>query len=659
MNHTRKYKNNYSNHNDYTNGNWSNNYQNFKRNNPYASIKNTEYYRQNKEENKQIYGKEYNNFGENQINNSQKYYSSKGNSEEELIDKKSYDALKKEKENIKAELENKKSEYEKIIKKLKTDYEEKIKSKENLYTKELDKKEEENKVLKIYLKEEKEKVQEKMYNEKLTNNLNNQLKEKDSEIEQLKINYKKLTNNLNNQLKQKDSEIEQLKIIYKKICDELNTVKYEHNQCSKEIDELKESNSNLLKEKSELINSLQEEKNKNLVSANSLKNKEKEILFYKKKFKIIKDVILDKENEIEIKKTNKDMCIESKEEVEEEEEEEEEKEEEVKFEYNKNNGKVGINNEELNCYMSSVLQILKNLRDFAKLILKSNKNNDNILVSLKNLIKSLYYSKEKSVSLIEFKNDFSKIYKKFEGSKDNDSTFFLIYLFQHLQKIFLKPKRPVTDISEFSFLNLNFDEKQELIKFLDSYEPKNYSDIHDLFFGYQMSEIICSGCNKREISFQSFNILHLSLYDEITKLTSLEQCINSFLFTKDKKGSDNFNCSNCSRKCLSHVISIVKLPPILIINLKRVGEKYVYDHDITIPSILKTKTIEKLEKFDMEYELIGFIKHLGSEKSGHNIAYSKNIFDNKWYRFDDTDVEVINRNISTNGSFLLFYQLKK
>jgi len=174
-----------------------------------------------------------------------------------------------------------------------------------------------------------------------------------------------------------------------------------------------------------------------------------------------------------------------------------------------------------------------------------------------------------------------------------------------------------------------------------------------------MGEIICSGCNKREISFQSFNILHLSLYDEITKLTSLEQCINSFLFTKDKKGVDNFNCSNCRRKCLSHVISIVKLPPILIINLKRVGEKLIYNHDITIPFILKTKNIEKLEKFDKEYELIGYIKHFGSEKSGHNIAYTKNIFDNKWYRFNDSDVEEIIRNKSTDGSFLLFYQLKK
>ena len=620
----------YKNNNDYR----GDNYSNIPRDNKLNIIKNAEYYGQNKEENKQIYENEINNFGENQINNSKKKYSSKGILKEELIDKKIYDALKKEKEAIKSELESKISEFEKNLKKLKTEYNE-IKMKENQYTKEIVKKEEENKELKKFLKEEKEKF-----------------KEMISEIKNKENISEKLINNLKRQLKEKDSEIEQLKKNYKKLDDEKNIVRNEHNLCSKEIGELKELNLKLMKEKNELINSLEVENNKKIVSNNSLKEKEEEILFYKKKFKIIKDVILDNENANEDKKTNKDMNIDSK-------EEEEEEEEEYKFEYNKKNGKVGINNEELNCYMSSVLQILKNLKDFSKLILKSNKNNDNILVSLKKLIKSLYYSQKKSVSLIEFKTDFSKVYKKFDGSRDNDSTFFLIYLFQHLQKIFLKPKRVITDISEFSFLNLNFEEKQELIKFLDSYEPKNYSALHDLFFGYQMSEIICSGCNKREISFQSFNILHLSLYDEMTKLTSLEQCINSFLFTKDKKGSDNFNCSNCRRKFLSHVISIVKLPPILIINLKRVGEKYIYYHDITIPFILKTKTIEKLEKFDNEYELIGYIKHFGKEKSGHNIAYSKNIFDNKWYRFNDSEVEEINKDKSTDGSFLLFYQLIK
>ena len=608
----KKYQgyNNSSNNNSHKRRNRWNNHQNLRRNNNQCSnIRSNEYSRLNKEENKQINEMEYN-FGGNQINNSLRDIS-----EEEFISKRNYDILKKENEDIKNELEIKKSKHETEIIKLTKEYNEKIKLKENQFKKEIEQKENENEKLK-YEMDYKEKTL-----ENSINNLKNQINEKDYEIETLKKNNEKLNN-------------------------ELNNLKNEYNICSGEKEKLQEINLQLTKAKFELMNSLEEEKNNNIICCNSIKNTKEEVLFYRKKFKLIKDVLSDIENTIEENK--KYMTIETK---------EEDKGEELI--YNSNYGKVGIDNEEFNCYMSSVIQILKNLKDFSNLILKNNKNNDKIFVSFKNLIKSLYYSQEKSVSLVEFKTEFSKVYKKFEGSKGNDSTFFLIYLLQYLQKIFLTPKRPVTDISEFSFLDLKFEEKQELIKFLETYEPKNYSAIHDIFYGYQMSEIICSGCNKKDISFQSFNILHLSLYDEITKLTSLEQCINSFLFTKDKKGSENFNCSNCRRKCLSHVISIVKLPPILIINLKRVGEKSIYNHDISIPFTLKTNTIEKLEKFDMEYELIGFIKHFGNEKSGHNVAYTRNIFDNKWYCYNDPEVLEINWTNSTDGSFMLFYQLKK
>ena len=62
-------------------------------------------------------------------------------------------------------------------------------------------------------------------------------------------------------------------------------------------------------------------------------------------------------------------------------------------------------------------------------------------------------------------------------------------------------------------------------------------------------------------------------------------------------------------------------------------------------------------KFNLNYELVGFIKHYGNDKSGHNIAYSKNMLDNKWYSFNDEIVKEINEYPSTEKSFLLFYQL--
>ena len=146
--------------------------------------------------------------------------------------------------------------------------------------------------------------------------------------------------------------------------------------------------------------------------------------------------------------------------------------------------------------------------------------------------------------------------------------------------------------------------------------------------------------------------------DEKNKLYSLEQCFNCYLITKDQKGLPGFDCSRCNNKLLSFSTNIIKLPQILIINLKRVGEKYIYCHEIKIPFIFSTDSIDKLNHINKKYELIGFIKHYGNEINGHNVAYSKNLFDSKWYYFSDTTVKEIDHYPpSTEKAFLLFYEL--
>lgn len=319
-------------------------------------------------------------------------------------------------------------------------------------------------------------------------------------------------------------------------------------------------------------------------------------------------------------------------------------------------GKIGLKNEELNCYMSSVIQILKNLNSFSFVFLQK-ESEDIIIKSLQKLISSLYYSKEKNVSILEFKREFGKKYKRFEGRKNNDSTCFLIYLLQYLHKAFNHPNSKIKNENIYDNLGLNSSEKDELKKYIYKNGTKNNSFIYDLFYGHQINKIICTGCNFSQISFQSFNILDLPLLDEKNQLKSLEQCLNCYLITKDQKGIPGFDCSKCSRNLLSYLTHIIKLPQILIINLKRVGEKYIYCHEIEIPFILKTNLIDKLNKINKTYELIGFIKHYGDEIDGHNVSYSKNFFDNKWYYFNDINVQEIKGVPSTEKAFLLFYQL--
>lgn len=459
-----------------------------------------------------------------------------------------------------------------------------------------------------------------------------------------KKDLEKMVQNYLNKIKNNEIEISNLKKNIEDYEDELNKIKKDNLKLRQENENLKIKINEKKSLYTELLNSFENEKKKNLAFNNILSDKENKIKILENKIILISEIINNKEssdqrnikvsylNNYEEKKNN--YCDEN----------------------NDNYGKVGIKNEELNCYMSSIIQILKNIKIFSSKILEVNED-DKIIESFQKLIKNLLYSKEKNVSLYEFKKNFSKIYSRFEGRKNNDSAFFMMYLFQYLNKKFNKSKVIKPDLSDYYHLELNSSEIEELKKFLEIYESRNNSFLQNIFFGYQMNKIDCTGCNNSQTNFQSFNILDLPIVDENKKLRSLEECLNCYLITKDQKGMDGFECINCDKKLLSCTNCIIKLPTIFIINLKRVGESKVYYHEVEIPFILKLKTIEKLNKFNKNYELIGFLKHYGNENRGHNVAYSKNIFDNKWYCYNDEKVEKINGYPSTEKSFLFFYQL--
>ncbi len=101
-----------------------------------------------------------------------------------------------------------------------------------------------------------------------------------------------------------------------------------------------------------------------------------------------------------------------------------------------NFSKIGIKNQSVNDYMSSVIQNLKNISIFTSQILKNKNLNDKIFISFQKLLNNLLNSKLQNVSLLEFKKEFSQKYKIFEGSNQNDSVCFLIYLINYLHKLF-------------------------------------------------------------------------------------------------------------------------------------------------------------------------------------------------------------------------------
>lgn len=154
---------------------------------------------------------------------------------------------------------------------------------------------------------------------------------------------------------------------------------------------------------------------------------------------------------------------------------------------------------------------------------------------------------------------------------------------------------------------------------------------------------------------------------EIEQSISLYKCLELFT-TEEKLGPDDMvYCSTCKEHRQStKKFDLYKLPPILVIHLKRFSYRSRYSrekldtlvdypiHDLDFSSFLKGPP----PKIPPIYDLFAVSNHYGSLGGGHYTAYAKNFKDKKWYKYDDSMVSSIDENRLKNNSsaYVLFYQ---
>ena len=311
--------------------------------------------------------------------------------------------------------------------------------------------------------------------------------------------------------------------------------------------------------------------------------------------------------------------------------------------------RVGLNNIGNNCYINSVLQILKNIPKFTYNLSKINNNSDKFLNSLKDLLINICKSNISSFSPIEFKTNLGLENKRFSGNNQYDSTIFYVSLLNIINKKLNKANKDnYKKIDMKQYDNKNLQERFEIWK--KNYLSKNQTFIFDLFYIYFINEIECNYCKNKTHTFQSMNFFDFPIITENSVIKNLKECFENYQM---KKSIDI--CSKCYKAQLTQQFIIIELPPVLIINLKRVGEKNVYYNEIDIPLQLNMEEIIKQGKNNSIYELRGFIKHFGDEKSGHNYSICKNMFDDKWYSYNDSICKPIDNELKLDKIFFLCY----
>lgn len=379
------------------------------------------------------------------------------------------------------------------------------------------------------------------------------------------------------------------------------------------------------------------------------------------------------------------------------------------------NGLSGLKNIGNTCYMNAVIQCLGNIpilnrrltNNYKSVPLgKSNGDNfklnpDGITYNLARVLDTMW--SENGVVIPEaMKLITSKMSKEFVGFGQNDSQELLCYIIDALHEenkstIELDFSNINNKIHEYvSYINKcksffrissNDIERTKILMMMEEHGQRNpvaravynyqkyiknnvcnnYSFVSSDIMGNYYSRVICLNCRCSYDMFEPFTTL--SLNTELSDMT-LNESLNNLTRDEHLKGDNKYYCNNCSKKVEAvRQLYIWSAPIVLIIHLRRFvshrGRPTKTEAFIKFP----------LDNFDISdntckinptggtYKLYGVIEHHGSCGGGHYIANCRNYINDKWYRFNDSNVQHIpedrvEKDVVNHKAYVLFYVKK-
>lgn len=199
-----------------------------------------------------------------------------------------------------------------------------------------------------------------------------------------------------------------------------------------------------------------------------------------------------------------------------------------------------------------------------------------------------------------------------------------------------------------------------------------YSVMNDIFSGMIASITKCNNCENYFHMFERQDVLPLHLPDvvDITKdkyhMTELLDLYTSEELLKD---NNSYVCSYCGGKQEATKKQLLHdMPNVMVVLFKKYQKynKQVFKSNVTIEydhivdfAPYTTNYYHTHEHKPINYELYAVVKHSGGYGSGHYYAYTKNIINNEWYRYDDTNVYHVNNDepLNCNGYMLCYRRI--
>lgn len=363
----------------------------------------------------------------------------------------------------------------------------------------------------------------------------------------------------------------------------------------------------------------------------------------------------------------------------------------------------------ITCYMNSILHILQQIPIFAEWITQA-KFRDTIMKKInhhitKNNLEDNYDNNEELLKnyvifelfrlfKISLENDDSAItptsFKRIIGIKNDiwneknhqDSQEFFTFLISQLEEeVGMKSKFIPGFNYNIETKQLSFDESIHILAANNSwinFQSREFSPLKNMFDGLIETNRKCICCQSKTIRYEPFVTLGLSIpikdKQDMLKSFDIYECLDDMIKEEQLDSDNKMNCDMCGLKNQGHTNSLLwKTPKILVLHIKRF---IVNSFGITTQK-LNNNIIYPIYDFDLskyfnpaspfktnaKYDLIGINIHQsigygGNINYGHYTSIVKNIINNNWYLYNDSNplLMAFNKNDLQNpNAYLLFY----